>query len=88
MSDGEGQIQHGSWLCIEEPEDDRDGFTTPSWHAEHKWTRERRAINHSRFGFHMTAARFRWLAENNFPASPGRGPWTDAAIDAAMEDGA
>jgi hypothetical protein len=84
----ESEIRHGSWRCVEEPEDDSDGFSTPGWHAENIFSGERRLINHSRFGFHMTAARFRWLAEHNFPASPGKGPWTDAAIDDAMEDGA
>jgi hypothetical protein len=85
---GEGEIRHGSWRCVEEPEDDGEGWSTPGWHAENIFSGEHRILQHSRFGFHMTAARFRWLVENNFPASPGRGPWTDAAIDAAMEDGA
>lgn len=87
-SGDEGAIAHGQWECIDTAEQDGDGWSTPGWFARHRITGETRTINHSRFNFHMTEARFHWLAENNFPASPGRGPWTDSAIDAAMEDGA
>jgi hypothetical protein len=83
-SDSEDQL--GEWECVEEPEEDGDGFTTPGWFARNRDTGQRRIIHHSRFNFTMTPERFRWLAEHNFPASPGRGPWTNEAIDAAMED--
>lgn len=90
-SDGEGQIEHGEWECVEEPEEDSDGFYTDGWSAQHKVTGKTRIIHHSRFNFRMTSARFRWLVENDFPkhrtASGGPANWTSAAIDAAMEDG-
>jgi hypothetical protein len=84
----EGPIVHGLWECIEEPEEDSDGWTTPGWHARNTVTGETRTIYHSRFSFHMTEARFRFLVDHGFPRPPGKGPWTDAQIDAAMEDGA
>lgn len=86
--DDEGTIEHGEWACIFEPEEDSDGFYTDGWHAQHKVTGKTRIIHHSRFDFTMTPARFRWLVDNDFPLRPGKGNWTNAAIDAAMEDGA
>ncbi len=80
-------IRHREWDCIEETEDDSDGcFTTPGWHARNRVTGESRVIQHSRFGFEMTQARFRWLVEHGFPLPPGNGPWTNATIDTAMEE--
>lgn len=85
MTDG---ISHGPWDCIEEPEEDGDGFTTRGWYARNRVTGETRILNHSRFNFHMTPERFSWLAAHNFPRSPGKGPWTNETIDLAMENDA
>lgn len=70
---------HNGWNCVETPEGDGDGFTTPHWHAERDG--ERRIIQHSRFHFTMTAERFAWLVDNDFPQAPGVGPWTNMEID-------
>lgn len=87
QSIGEGPLEHGEWECIEEPEDDSDGFWTVGWRARHKVTGETRLLHHSRFDFQMTPARWRWLVDNDFPRHP-RGNWTSGEIDRAMEDGA
>jgi hypothetical protein len=82
------EIAHGEWEAWSDLEDDSDGFSTIEWFAKHRETGEERILHHSRFGFQMTEARFRYLVENDFPLPPGKGPWTGPEVDAAMEDGA
>ena len=72
-------IEHNGWTCVEGTERDGDGFNTPEYTAQRG--DETRTINHSRFGFTMTPARFAWLVDNDFPPSPGIGPWTEAQLD-------
>ena len=38
-------------------------------------------LNVSRFRFTPSQARFAWLVENGFPASPNIGPWDDTDIE-------
>lgn len=69
------------WSLMWTEEEDGDGFVTDLYYA--RSDTGDRLINHCRFDFTPTQARFNWLARNGFPSRLG-GSWTDAMIDAAM----
>lgn len=70
------------WTLMWTEEDDSDGFVTDLYFARSDERDE--ILNHCRFGFNPTQARFDFLIRNGFPPSGG-GSWTDARIDAAIE---
>ncbi len=73
------------WTLMLTEEWDNDGFVTDLYYA--RSDAEDRLIEHSRFDFTPTQARFDWIVRNGFPRCPGGGPWTDTLIDAAVAAG-
>lgn len=80
---------HKGWVLCWYDEGDSDGFRTPGYYAlcPHGGVQ---TIQHSRFLFTPTQERFNWLVDNGFPSpreiNGSKGPWTDAEIDALIDD--
>lgn len=79
-----GIAPHKGWSLFEADEWDGEGFLTPTYFARGP-VRDVH-LNHSRFAFEPTDARFAWLVDHEF----GRGlkvcsPFNSDDIDAAIE---
>jgi hypothetical protein len=69
------------WTLMKSEERDGDGFFTDLYFARSDECDQ--ILNHCRFGFNPTQARFDFLIVSGFPPA-GPGSWTNAKIDAAI----
>lgn len=77
-------IERNGWTCTEDADYDSDGFWRPNWTARRGT--EERMLPVSSFAFDMTAQRFAYLVDHDFPSPPGIGPWCNADLDKAIAD--